>query len=350
MLDNKNYTPKHLSIYVSVIISSLNALAFYWITNSVLHCGIAFVATLSISFILINYVLEWFIYRKIKLIYKFIYQTKATKRQEMYHQFILPKKGIEEVREEAETWAIQYGSELEKLKANAEYRKEFLQNLSHEFKTPVFSIQSYLEALQDGAIEDVDVSFKFLDKAMNNVQRLSNLVNDLDEIISLESGMQPLYKEFFIIQDLIKEVFDSLSIQADQRNIKCYIKKGCEYPSIQVFADRKKIFQVLVNLVTNAIKYGRDEGFVSAGVYATDDRTVLVEISDNGIGIIEEHLPRVFERFYRTDKGRSRNVGGTGLGLAICKHIIEAHQQDIHVRSKIDVGTTFGFTLSSKKG
>ena len=175
-----------------------------------------------------------------------------------------------------------------------------------------------------------------------------NLVEDLDEISKLESGEQPLYKENFIIQDLIREVFEALSIKTAAKQIKTIIKKGCEAPII-VFADKEKIRQVLNNLVINATKYGKNNGTIIASIYKTDGMHVLVEISDDGIGIAEEHLPRVFERFYRTDRGRSRNVGGTGLGLAICKHIIEAHGQTIHIRSKIDVGTSVGFTLSTKR-
>jgi two-component system phosphate regulon sensor histidine kinase PhoR len=146
----------------------------------------------------------------------------------------------------------------------------------------------------------------------------------------------------------VRDVYETLSQKAAEKNISLTIKKGCEQP-IEVFADKEKILRVLINLVDNAIKYGNNGGYVTSGFYKTDDNHVLIEITDNGIGIKEEHLPRLFERFYRTDIGRSRNVGGTGLGLAICKHIIEAHHQNIHVRSKPDVGTTFGFTLSSKK-
>jgi two-component system phosphate regulon sensor histidine kinase PhoR len=175
-----------------------------------------------------------------------------------------------------------------------------------------------------------------------------NLISDLDEITKLESGDQPLYKESFVIQDLIKYVFETLTIKMQERNIKATIKKGCEQP-IYVFADKEKIGRVLTNLVENAVKYGSHGGYIIASVYNTDDKHVLVEVSDDGIGIAEEHLSRIFERFYRTDTGRSRNVGGTGLGLSICKHIIEAHGQTIHVRSKPDVGTTIGFTLESKK-
>jgi two-component system phosphate regulon sensor histidine kinase PhoR len=173
-------------------------------------------------------------------------------------------------------------------------------------------------------------------------------VNNLDEISKLESGAQPVNKQNFVIQDLIKEVFETLSIKSSIKNINCSIKNGCENP-IQVFADKEKIREVILNLIDNAIKYGKKDGHIIASIYKTDEKQVLIEVSDDGIGIAEEHLNRVFERFYRIDRNRSRDIGGTGLGLAICKHIIEAHEQTIHVRSALNVGTTIGFTLLSKK-
>lgn len=292
--------------------------------------------------------MERFIFRKIKLIYKFIYQTKATKREETYYKYILPRKSIDEVRIDVENWAEQRQEEIELLKKNEAYRKEFLQNLSHEFKTPIFAIQGYVDTLLEGALTNPEVNIKFLKNASKNVDRLVAMVNDLDEITRLESGEQPLNKTFFIIQDLIREVYDSLSIKTAEHNIKCSIKKGCDQP-LNVIADKEKIRQVLINLVSNATKYGKRNGNIVASIYNTDGKHVLVEISDDGIGIAEEHLPRIFERFYRTDKGRSRSIGGSGIGLAICKHIIEAHGQNIHVRSKPDVGTTVGFTLDTRK-
>jgi len=171
---------------------------------------------------------------------------------------------------------------------------------------------------------------------------------DLDEISKLERGEQEIEKENFIIQDLVKEVFESLSIKAEQRNIHCSIKKGCESP-LTVFADKEKIRQVLLNLVENSIKYGKVNGEITASMYRTDGKHILIELSDDGIGIPEKHLSRIFERFYRTEEGRRIDVTGSGLGLAICKHIIEAHGQSIHVRSTEDIGTTIGFTLEGRK-
>ncbi len=347
MFTTKNLSPKQLSALTALIVSVPVGLAFLFIENNVWIDVAAFVIMFLGSYLLISFVLEWFIYRKIKLIYKFIHQTKASKREETYYKYILPKKSIDEVKEDVEQWAQQRKAEIELLQKNEAYRKEFLQNLAHEFKTPIFAIQGYVDTLLDGAINNPAVNIRFLENAAKNVDRMVGLVNDLDEISKLESGEQPLYKEAFVIQELIREVYESLSIKTAKRNIKSSIKKGCENP-IFVFADKEKIRQVVINIVSNATKYGKQDGNITAGIYRTDGKNILVEFSDDGIGIAEEHLDRIFERFYRTDRGRSRDKGGTGLGLAICKHIIEAHGQIVHVRSKLDIGTTIGFTMETK--
>jgi len=300
------------------------------------------------SYLLILVVLEKFIYRKIKLIYKFIYQTKASKKEEVYYKYILPKKSIDEVREDVEAWAEENKQEIEVLRQNEQFRKEFLQNLSHEFKTPVFAIQGYVETLLQGALENPEINKRFLEKTSKNVERLVNLINDLDEISKLERGELVIYKQNFIIQELIRETFESLSLKAEQRKVRFSIKKGCETP-LTVFADKEKVRQVITNLLENSIKYGKENGNITASMYKTDGKHILVEISDDGIGISEKHLSRIFERFYRTEEGRSRDVTGSGLGLAICKHIIEAHGQTIHVRSTENIGTTIGFTLEAKR-
>jgi two-component system phosphate regulon sensor histidine kinase PhoR len=347
MFKAKNLSPRQLSLFTAIILSIPIGLGFLLVTPEWEIALIAFLITFAGGYYLIRFVLEWFIYRKIKLIYKFIYHTKASKREETYYKYILPKKSIDEVREDVEQWAEQRSAEIEMLKNNEAYRKEFLQNLAHEFKTPIFAIQGYVDTLLSGALENPSVNKRFLENAAGNVDRMVNLVEDLDEIAKLESGEQPLSKSSFVVQDLIREVYESLSIKINTSNIQPSIKKGCEQPII-VLADKEKVRQVIINIVDNAIKYGKVSGLIEAGIYRTDESHVLVEISDDGIGIAEEHLPRIFERFYRTDRGRSRDVGGTGLGLAICKHIIEAHGQSIHVRSKPDVGTTVGFTLETK--
>lgn len=302
---------------------------------------------LLIIFFLVKYLVEKFIHSKIKLIYKFIHQTKVSKREEFFLKNVLPQQSITEVGEEVLQWADQRKTEMEVLERNEAFRKEFLQNLSHEFKTPAFAIQGYLETLIAGASEQPEIRTRFLENAFKNTERLINLISDLDEITKLESGKLALHYQNFIIHDLIFDVFESLQLKVESKHIRCNIKKGCEQP-ISVYADKEKIRQVLINLVENAIKYGNQEGKIEAGIYRTDGN-VLIEITDDGIGIAEEHLPRIFERFFRTDYGRSRNIGGSGLGLAICKHIVEAHGQFIQVRSKPGIGTTFGFTLNKNK-
>jgi two-component system phosphate regulon sensor histidine kinase PhoR len=348
MFKTKNLSPQQLSAFTALSLSLPISVGIWVLRPDWIIALVSFGVTFLGSYFLIRFVLESFIYRKIKLIYKFIYQTKASKREETYYKYILPQKGIDEVRQDVEQWAEQRSAEIELLKTNEAYRKEFLQNLAHEFKTPIFAIQGYVDTLLGGAMDNPEISKRFLENAARNVDRMVNLVEDLDEISKLESGQQPLYKENFVIQDIIREGYESLSIKTNARNIKCSIKKGCESP-ITVFADKEKIRQVINNLVENATKYGKKEGSIVASIYKTDGQHVLIELSDDGIGISEEHLPRIFERFYRTDRGRSRDIGGTGLGLAICKHIIEAHGETMHVRSKLDVGTTVGFTLETRK-
>jgi len=348
MLNTQNLTPRQLSALAALVISTFVAVGLYFLTFKWNYALISLSLAFGFSYFIIQLAIETFINRKIKLIYKFIHQTKATRKEEVYFKYILPKKSIEEVREDVEKWGNRQMEEIEMLRKNEAFRKEFLQNLSHEFKTPIFAIQGYVDTLLNGAMDDIKVKKRFLENTERNVERLVNLVNDLDEISKLESGEQLLLKQNFQIQDLIREVFESLSINMQDKNLRTGIKKGCEYP-ILVFADKEKIRMVLLNLVENASKYGKINGSITASVYKTDGRHVLVEITDDGIGIEEEHLQRIFERFYRTDSARSRDKGGTGLGLAICKHIIEAHDQAIHVRSTPDVGTSIGFTLESKK-
>ena len=317
MFSTKNISPRQLSAFTALVLAVPVSLLVYFVEKSWLWAVGSFVIILGGAYLLISVVLERFIYRKIKLIYKFIYQTKATKKEETYYKYVLPQKSIDEVREDVEAWAAENKQEIELLRRNEQFRREFLQNLSHEFKTPVFAIQGYVDTLLAGALANPDVNKKFLEKTAKNVDRLTHLLNDLDEISSLERGELVLYKQSFIIQDLIKDVFESLSLKAEENNIHCSIKKGCESP-LTVFADKEKIRQVFTNLVENSIKYGRRGGNITASMYKTDGRHILIEITDDGIGINERHLPRLFERFYRTDEGRSIDVGGSGLGLSIC--------------------------------
>ncbi len=348
MFSTKNISPRKLSAFTALVLAVPVGLLVLGVEKNWLWAAGAFVIIFGSAYLLISFVLERFIYRKIKLIYKFIYRTKATKKEETYYKYILPQKSIDDVREDVEAWAAENEQEIEILRRNEQFRREFLQNLSHEFKTPVFSIQGYVDTLLSGALNNPEVNKKFLEKTAQNVDRLNHLLNDLDEISRLERGELVLSRQNFVIQELAREVFESLSGKAEYNNINYSIKKGCEAP-LMVFADKEKIRQVLTNLVENSVKYGKPGGSITASMYKTDGKHILVEMSDDGIGINEKHLPRIFERFYRTDEGRSIDVTGSGLGLAICKHIIEAHGQTIHVRSTENVGTTVGFTLDGKR-
>lgn len=347
MFKEKNLSPKQLAALTALLIATLIALSIFMLFSNPKLCITYFIVSFISIYFLMGQILEYFIYRKIKLIYKLISQTKASKREEAYQKYVLPQKGIDDVREDVEQWAAQKAKEIQDLQSNEAFRKEFLQNLSHEIKTPIFAIQGYLELLGDGAMEDAVTGPKFVKQAQSNVQRLVQLLSDVDAITNLEINKDPILKQSFIIQDIINEAVNNLSVKWIKKNIQFQFKKGSETPTY-VFADKNKIYQVIVNILSNAAKYGKIDGQITASVYKMEDQKILIELSDDGTGIAEEHLPRLFERFYRTDDARNREIGGTGLGLAICKHIIEAHGETIHVRSKVNVGTTLGFTLASK--
>lgn len=348
VFDTKNLTPRILSSFTALILSAVNALFSLVFQPQWYVPLIVFFITFIIAYALYYYTLQRFIYRKIKLIYKFIYQTKATKKEEFFYNTILPQKSIAEVSEDVQKWATQKRREIDILRENEQFRKEFLMNLAHELRTPIFTVQGYVDTLLAGAIDDPEVNRKFLSNASKGIERLVRLVDDLGEISKLESGKTAIVKENFVIQELISDVYEELSLRAAEKNVTLGFKKGTEGP-LQVYADKPKIKQVLVNLVENGIKYSKESGTITSGCYVMDERHIYVEISDDGPGIAEEHLPRIFERFYRADRSRSRTIGGTGLGLAIVKHIVEAHGQTVNVRSKPGVGSSFGFTLERGK-
>lgn len=348
MFQSKNLSPTKLAFVIALVIALLTALFVYYFSQNGISALITLVCIGIVCYLLVYFVIERFIYRKIKLIYKFISQTKASKREEFYASELLPQKTIEEVNEDVAKWAEERKGEIERLQNNEQFRREFLMNLAHELKTPIFSAQGYIDTLLNGAVHDKNVNIEFLQKAEKSIDRLSDLVNDLDEISKIESNQIPVNKTMFVMQTLIKDVYEELSQKAASKKINLLIKKGCEQ-EINVFADKQKIKQVLVNLVENSINYGKENGETTTGIYIVDDKEVFIEVTDNGIGIHEEQIPRVFERFYRTDSARARNSGGTGLGLAIVKHIIEAHNHTVTCRSKMDVGTSFGFSLDREE-
>ncbi|MEN8226991.1 MAG: ATP-binding protein [Bacteroidota bacterium] len=250
---------------------------------------------------------------------------------------------ITDLNHEVKVWADNQSEEIKKLRQLEKYRKDFLGNVSHELKTPIFNIQGYILTLLDGGMEDARINKLYLKRAEKSTNRLISIVEDLDSIARLESGEFKLRREPFYLTKVVEEVIEYLEMQAKQKNIKIGFD-GRTNKTIQVMADKKRIIEVISNLVDNTIKYGREGGRTTIGFRDTGDN-ILVDITDNGIGIDEQNLPRIFERFYRVDKSRSRESGGTGLGLSIVKHTIQAHNQTITVRSKVGRGTTFIFSL-----
>ena len=246
-----------------------------------------------------------------------------------------------------ENFLTSYKTRLEEiniLKDQENYRREFLGNVSHELKTPLFTIQGYILTLIEGALKDKKVRGKYLRRSAKGVDRLISIVKDLDLITQFESGIKTVDKTDFNIYELIENVYDLMEFESEKNKTKLLVNNENNTPII-VNADKERILQVLTNLVVNSIKYGKEGGYTKVKVEEYDKDRIIVRVKDNGEGIEDEHLPRLFERFYRIDKNRSRKKGGSGLGLSIVKHIIEAHQEQIFVESKIGQGTEFSFTL-----
>ncbi|MBC7426413.1 MAG: sensor histidine kinase [Bacteroidia bacterium] len=343
----RNPTPQRISLLTSAALSTVVCGILFFLHAPVLDFLSCLFLFFSLSYLTFLYALDVFIYRKIKIIYKNIHDFKVTKINRKNFQVDLDMDPIKRVNDEVMDWARNQSQEISFLKQQEVFRRDFLGNVSHELKTPVFSLQGYIETLLDGALYDETVNEVFLKKAAKSADRINSLVNDLLEISQLESGSVNLQMIKWDVCELTHEIFESLETQAVSNSVELTIKEGCDKP-FMVMADREKIRQVLTNLTQNAINYGKNKGKVSIGFYDMD-ANILIEIADEGEGIAKEHLPRLFERFYRVDRSRSRDSGGTGLGLAIVKHIIEAHQQTINVRSTLRQGTTFGFTLAKAK-
>jgi two-component system phosphate regulon sensor histidine kinase PhoR len=302
------------------------------------------VATFLLTWSVFLYYIRNFVDNRIRSLYKTIYNLKDNQSPE------LSSEGGEDLmlqmEREATAWMNNRSDEIEDLKRLESYRREFLGNVSHELKTPIFNIQGYVSTLLDGGLEDPSINRNYLERTEKSVERMINIVEDLESISKLEAGELIIERYPFDIYELVMEVYYALEMKAKSRNIKLGFRDP--YRAIYVNADKDRIRQVITNLVSNSIKYGKEGGRTETRFQDMEDN-ILVEVSDDGIGIMKEHLPRLFERFYRVDKGRSRDQGGTGLGLAIVKHILEAHGHAINVRSSEGLGSTFSFTLPQEK-
>ncbi|MBI3520904.1 MAG: sensor histidine kinase [Bacteroidetes bacterium] len=305
-------------------------------------CLLSFFISFIVSFFVIYFLYNNIIFGKIDKLYLLV---KAQQPKEIPNtEFQLDEvDSIDRLEDEIKKLAQERHKEAEQNRNLDSYRKEFLGNVSHELKTPIFNIQGYVSTLIDGGINDPSINIEYLKRADKSVDRMIQIIDDLETISQLEVGTLELELESYDIAQQVKDIIEALEFQASKQHIKLQLAKKYDKP-ILVRADKFRIRQVLVNLITNSIKYGKENGKTTISLNLFDEQ-VIVEIKDNGIGIAEKHLPRLFERFYRVDKGRSREQGGTGLGLAIVKHIIEAHGETIDVMSTLNEGTTISFTL-----
>ncbi len=343
----KNLTPRQIALYSSVFLTVVFGIGYLILsqahgTFSLFELLLLLVFSYFIHYITILFVLQKYVYRRVKLIYKVIQKQKSSFPNSS--DSINPDDDIlKNVEDDVKEWALSQEEEIKSLKSLERYRRNYIGNVSHELKTPIFNLQGYLHTLRDGGIYDPDINEKYLDKALSNLDRLTTIIEDLDLITKLESEEFILNIETFDIHNLIVEVFEDFELQASKKQIKMVFGEGANN-HFMVSADKESIRQVLSNLIGNSIKYGSISGRTKVGLYDMN-HFILVEVADNGNGIEEKHLKHLYDRFYRVDKSRSRSVGGSGLGLSIVKHIIEAHKQTINVRSTPGLGSTFGFTL-----
>ena len=345
----KTYSAKRLALYITALLLISNF--GFFLIRSKKDFGEAFsilfiILFCTMSYFLVLFILNRYINEKIKPIYKTIREVPVSGKKSKLLE-TLSTTNIADVQKEVEEWAKNQTQEITRLKDLERYRKEFVGNVSHELKTPIFNIQGYVLTLLEGGIDDPRINKLYLQRTEKSIDRMISIVADLESITKLESGELKINLVNFDLVRLTEEVFELAQMLANERGIFLQFATKTDKP-IMVNADKKRIMEVMNNLVGNGIKYGKKRGFVKIGFYDLHE-TILVEVSDNGIGMDKNNLYRIFERFYRVDKSRSREQGGTGLGLSIVKHIIEAHDQTINVKSVPDKGTTFTFTLGKAK-
>jgi len=341
----KTYTFAVIStMYITLFSTALVAgLLFLFATFSWQFC-IAFAFSIALfTFFVLQYRVEHFIYRRVKKIYD---DVSLLDSSTLRTQSITTDMAT--LTREVKKFATDKKLEIENLKVREEYRREFMGNVSHELKTPLFTVQGYLSTLLDGAMKDKDLRKKYLERAEKGVERLIYIVEDLDMISKLEMGQLNLeYSEFNIVE-LIQNVFDLLEMNADKKNIILMFDRKYN-KAINVIADQEKIQQALTNLVINSIKYGKENGTTEVTIEDLVKNKIIVRVRDNGEGIEKQFIPRLFERFFRVDKSGARSEGGSGLGLSIVKHIIEGHNEKIYVESEFGKGSEFSFTLENVK-
>ena len=334
----KGLRPRIIATWMSIVLSVIITFSVFlfneFFKEDTWLLIIIFLVFYFLIFMLTSYLANKLIEKKLEPIFRIIRDVPQQNKPDELNM---------DVNDEVTKWATSKQEEIKKLKELEKYRKEFVGNVSHELKTPIFNIQGYILTLLDGGMDDPRINQLYLQRTVKSIDRMISIVEDLESINKLESGELKLKMENFNLVKLVEDVFEIELLMAQERKISLEFSTRFDKP-VRVFADKKRIIEVISNLVVNGIKYGKKGGYVKVGFFDLVDH-IVVEITDNGIGIEKENLPRIFERFYRVDKHRSREQGGTGLGLAIVKHIIEAHEQTINVKSQPDMGTTFTFTL-----
>lgn len=332
------------SLYITLFSLALSgSLTYFLCSFSLLFTLLTSLPIAIFSFFIIQYRVERFIYKKVKKIYDDValLDSSSLRMQPI-------TTDMATLTREVRKFATDKKLEIETLKIREEYRREFLGNVSHELKTPLFTVQGYVSTLLDGAMDDKNLRKKYLERAEKGVERLIYIIQDLDMITKLETGDLHLDISKFNIVKLIQDVFDLLEMKAQEKDIILMFDMKYNKP-IWVMGDQEKLEQVVLNLVMNSIKYGIKKGTTEVSIESLTQNKVIVRITDNGEGIEKQHIPRLFERFYRVDKSGARSEGGSGLGLSIVKHIIEAHEERIYVESKFGVGSEFSFTLEKGK-
>lgn len=329
-----------ISIGLGVFTFLLYLIQSHYFENNYWTAAVAAVSVMLVSFLLYKSIVEGYFEKRIKLIYKNIYNVK---RGGPIHEKG-PKDALKKADEDVSLWAEEFKSELDELKSREKFRREFIGNVSHELKTPIFNIQGYILTLLDGGLEDETINRQYLKRASKSVDRLIDLIQDMDTLNKLESNVMELKMSRFDIIELANEIIDMLGDKAKNSDVTLELASLSE-KAIFVNADLQRIEQVLFNLLVNAIKYNdKKKGLVTISFHNMGE-AIMVEIVDNGMGIPEKDINRIFERFYRVDKSRTRGTGGSGLGLSIVKHIIDQHDQILNVTSKDGRGSTFTFTL-----
>jgi len=335
-LKNKQKNPYQFALITAGLIGVTSYLILLLFTStSILVSLLIFI----ISFLIIQYRIQSFLFKRFKELYQDLEMLDSPKINKSS-----VSTDMDSLMEKIEEFAKDKKIEIELLKSQEQYRKEFIGNVAHELKTPIFTIQGYISNLLDGAMDDKVLLDKYLKNTDNSIERLIYIIKDLDLITQLESSTMNLKISSFNIVDLITDIFGQLEIKSKEKNIKLFFDKKYD-EQILVEADKVRIEQVITNLLVNSINYGSENGSTEVSISVLTEKKFIVRMTDNGEGISKEHIPRLFERFYRVDVSRSRSHGGSGLGLAIVKHIVDAHNENIFVNSEPGVGSEFSFTL-----